>query len=105
MVEATIPDEALANIPPWVRSAAARITPVAGRAGQLIEERVLAEIEASLRADAENKTKRDELPPGELPASRSVADEIAKSRALRDEGALTEEQYAKALDRAIGDTG
>jgi hypothetical protein len=31
----------------------------------------------------------------------SMADEIAKLRALRDEGALSDEQYAKALDRTI----
>jgi hypothetical protein len=31
-----------------------------------------------------------------------VADEIGKLRALHESGALTDEQYAKAVDRAIG---
>jgi hypothetical protein len=105
-IEAAIPDEAMANMPPWVRNTVARLTPVADRASQLIEERVMAEIEASLRADPESKAKkRDELPPGQPPPGPSVADEIAKLRALRDEGAISEEQYAKALDRAISGAG
>ncbi len=89
-----IPDEALASMPGWVRSMAARMTPVAGRASQLIEERVMAELEASLQ-------EPDEAPPALPPAGSSVADEIAKLRALHDEGVLTDEQYAKALDRTI----
>jgi class 3 adenylate cyclase len=105
MIESAIPDDALASMPPWVRGAAARISPVAGRASQLIEERVMAEIEASFRGNAERTPKkRDELPPGQPPPAPSVADEIAKLRALRDEGALSEEQYARALDRAIAGT-
>ncbi len=32
-----------------------------------------------------------------------MADEIGKLQALRDAGALTDEQYAKAVDRAIQD--
>jgi len=97
-----IPQEALANMPCWVRTAAERMSPVAGRAGQLIEERVMAEIEASFAEEADRKRKKPaELPSGASPPQGSVADEIAKLRALRDEGALTDEQYAKALDRTI----
>jgi class 3 adenylate cyclase len=92
--EAIIPDEALANMPGWVRDVATRVTPVAGRASQLIEERVMAEIEAGLR-------ERDQPTAGPRSPGPSVADEIAKLRALRDEGALTDEQYTKALDRTI----
>jgi hypothetical protein len=33
-----------------------------------------------------------------------VADEIAKLKALRDDGTLTEEQYARALDRTLSGT-
>jgi hypothetical protein len=90
-------------MPPWVRDAAALFSPVAGRASQLIEERVMAEIEASFREDKKGVAtkKREELPPGKDSPVPSVADEIAKLRALRDEGALSEEQYAKAIDRAI----
>jgi class 3 adenylate cyclase len=96
-----IPAEALAKMPDWVRGAVERVAPVAGRTSQLIEERVLAEIEASLKADPDPKAKA--LPPASSPPARSgsMADEIAKLRALRDEGALTEEQYARALDRTI----
>ena len=97
-----IPEEALANMPSWVRSAAVRVSPVAGKAGQLIEERVMAEIQASFAEKADRKAKKAaELPSAESPPRGSVADEIAKLRVLRDEGALTEEQYAKALDRTI----
>jgi class 3 adenylate cyclase len=94
--------DALAGMPDWVRGVAARAMPFADRTSQLIEERVLAEIEESLRTGTHGKAPPGQLA-GPLPASQghSVADEIAKLRALRDEGALTEEQYAKALDRAI----
>ena len=97
-----IPQEALANMPGWVRTAAERMSPVAGRASQLIEERVMAEIEASFAEEADRKGKKPaQLPSGESPPRGSVADEIAQLRVLRDQGALTEEQYAKALDRTI----
>jgi class 3 adenylate cyclase len=102
-----IPDEAVASMPPWVRDAAGLVAPVAGRASQLIEERVMAEIEASFREDKKGaaKKKRKDLPPGNESPGPSVADEIAKLRALRDEGALSEEQYARAIDRAIAGEG
>jgi hypothetical protein len=65
----------------------------------------MAEIQASLREDSDRKPKkRKELPPGTAPAAPSVADEIAKLRGLHDEGVLTDEQYAKALDRVIAGT-
>ena len=98
-----IPHEAVASMPPWVRDAANLFAPVAGRASQLIEERVMAEIEAGFREEKKGKApkKQEGLPPGKGSPAPSVADEIAKLRALRDEGALTEEQYARAIDRAI----
>src|SRR6185436_18076835 len=71
-----IPQEALANMPGWVRTAAERMSPVAGRAGQLIEERVMAEIEASFAEEADRKRKKPaELPSGASPPQGSVADE------------------------------
>jgi class 3 adenylate cyclase len=98
-----IPDEALANMPGWMRNAAVRLTPAASRASQLIEERVIAEIEASLGKGTHAEVERpSELPPAEVPPSGSVADEISKLKALRDQGALTDEQYTKALDRTLG---
>jgi class 3 adenylate cyclase len=103
--EIGIPADALAKMPDWVRGAVQRVAPVAGRTSQLIEERVLAEIEASLKADPDRKAPRAHKalpsttgPPG---GTGSVADEIAKLRSLRDEGALSDEQYARALDRTI----
>ena len=103
--DTVIPDEAMASMPGWVRNVAAQLTPVAGRASKLIEERVMAEIQASVREDSDRKPKeRKALPPGTPPAGPSVADEIAKLRALHDEGVLSDEQYAKALDRTIAGT-
>lgn len=103
--EIGIPAEALAKMPDWVRGAVERVGPVAGRTSQLIEERVLAEIEASLKSDPERKAPKPPKALGSAPGPRlrtgSMADEIGKLRVLRDEGALSEEQYARALDRTI----
>jgi class 3 adenylate cyclase len=104
--ESLIPEDALAAMPSWIRKGAARMTPVAGRASQLIEERVTAAIEASLRGEPGRSAERPLEPAaGEPRSGHSVADEIAKLKALRDEGALTDEQYARALDGTIGDRG
>ena len=104
--DSLIPEEALAAMPSWLRKGAARMTPVAGRASQLIEERVAAAIEASLRGEQGRSAERPpEAAAGEPPSGHSVADEIAKLKALRDDGALTDEQYARALDRTIGGRG
>ena len=93
---------ALAHMPDWIQVAAASTAPVTDRAGQLIEERVLAELEASLSAGPDPRTRGRTSAEPQAPArAASVADEIAKLRALRDEGALTDEQYAKALDQTI----
>ena len=97
LTDAILPDEALAKMPGWVRDIATQVTPAAGRASQLIEDRVLAEIEASFQERKQPSADRRSSAP-------SVADEIAKLRALRDEGALTDEQYSKALDRTIAGT-
>jgi class 3 adenylate cyclase len=105
LMEDFIPQDAMANMPPFVRSAAERFAPVAGRARQLIEERVMAEIEAGFReADESSAKNRDESTPEQPTPRTSVADEIAKLRALRDDGVLSEEQYAKAIDRVIAGT-
>jgi class 3 adenylate cyclase len=96
-----VPPEALAKMPDWVRGAVERVTPLAGRTSQLIEERVLAEIEASLQGEPEREPQGDAAAPDAPARAGSIADEIAKLRALRDEGALNGEQYARALDRTI----
>jgi class 3 adenylate cyclase len=100
--DSILPADALASIPPWVRGAVERITPFAGRTSQLIEERVLAEIDASFKAKAQEANEAGEAAPDQPASKGSMADEIAKLRALRDEGALSEAQYARALDRTIG---
>ncbi|HYM52069.1 MAG TPA: adenylate/guanylate cyclase domain-containing protein [Candidatus Dormibacteraeota bacterium] len=99
--EPGLPTEALANMPDWVRGAAVRMMPFADRTSQLIEERVMAEIEESLREGTDQKAREREEPASGQARERSVADEIEKLQALRDEGALSDEQYAKALDRTI----
>jgi class 3 adenylate cyclase len=122
-MESVIPADALASMPSWIRGAATRLTPVAERASQMIEERVMAEIAASLREDEGSTgmtlSKAGKAkPPPQLPPKRlrgkqvpmkqmpgpagSMADEIAKLKALRDNGTLTEEQYARALDKMLG---
>jgi class 3 adenylate cyclase len=111
-LESVIPADALASMPSWLRETATRLTPVAGRASQMIEQRVMAEIAESWREEeGEERPKpggaaKAAMPPKRLPSARgSVADEIAKLKALRDDGTLTEEQYARALDRTLGGTG
>jgi hypothetical protein len=81
---------------------------MAERATQMIDQRVMAEIAESLREEAADKPKAPKAkgrpkplkPP--LLGTGSIADEIAKLKALRDDGTLTEEQYALALDKALG---
>ena len=76
------------------------------RARQDIEERVLAEVERSLRTSS--------LPPlpdvpgplgrgGPTPPPRpdSVVGGIGRLKELRDAGALSDEQYARAVDRVL----
>ena len=43
-------------------------------------------------------------PPQIQASKKSVADEIDRLRALHDQGALTDEQYAKAVDRVLGES-
>jgi class 3 adenylate cyclase len=97
--------------------------------GPMIEQRVLRQIEANmLRSDerreqkalkkAESKQRPAGEPPGlpatipgaipalptaprAAPAHKSVADEVARLRELHDQGALTDEQYERAVDRVI----
>jgi class 3 adenylate cyclase len=109
-----LPEEALSAMPGWLRGAAARVIPSADRMSQLIEQRVLAELDADLREDPDlaapprrrGRSSRRvagpapaALPQGERPPS--VGDEIAKLRTLREEGALNDEQYEKAVDRVV----
>jgi class 3 adenylate cyclase len=99
--DSIVPADAMASMPDWVRGVVEHVSPFAGRASQLIEERVLAEIDASLKEDPDLKAKALPSTSRQPGGAGSLADEIAKLRALRDEGTLSEEQYAKALDRTI----
>ena len=76
------------------------LTSFGQRTSALIEQRVLAELDDAFADRGERK--QSPAPPTPPPsASASVADEISKLRELRDSGALTEEQYARAVDRAL----
>jgi class 3 adenylate cyclase len=96
--------EAFRKMPDWVKRVAKPLVPSADRARDAIEARVLAEIEKAWRTDPDLAGDAG-LPAREAPPTRvrsSVADEIERLRGLRDAGALTEEQYRRAVDRAVG---
>jgi putative oligomerization/nucleic acid binding protein len=68
--------------------------------GLIIEQRVLRQIEESMReGEAKRSAKADKKHKG----GKSVADEIDRLRALRDDGALTDEQYQRAVDRLLSE--
>jgi class 3 adenylate cyclase len=87
--------DAFSHIPDWVRRAAGPILPAASRARESIEERVLREIERAVAADADLGGSHAERRAG------TVADEITRLQALREAGALTDAQYARAVDRVL----
>jgi len=95
--------DTLAGMPDWIRGAVARVTPSADRMSRLIEERVLAELDESLREERHAEASKLGGPPRRQPGrpGRSVSDEVARLRTLRDDGTLTAEQYARAVDRVI----
>ena len=100
------------ELPDWILGKAKRFMPGGHRTGDLIEQRVLDAIndafeESSTRHAARiaQRAGRDEpsaLPPGPSAGASSMSDEIDRLRALRDAGALTEDQYARAVDRVVG---
>lgn len=100
-----LPADVVGALPEWMRGAASRSGPLIDRASQLIEERVLAELNRAFDERAEPGGAQHRQPARSRRASRgaSVADEISKLQALRDAGALTDEQYAKAVDRALAE--
>lgn len=69
-----------------------------------IEERVLAALQRALRErpSRAERARRNRGAPASLRGG-SVADEIGKLRVLRDSGALSDEQYARAVERTISD--
>jgi class 3 adenylate cyclase len=95
------------GVPDWVSGAIGQWVPGGDRARDLIEERVLSAMEDAF---AEKAARRERRRPRELRdqpraahAPASVADQIDRLRALRDDGALTEDQYRRAVDRVVGD--
>jgi class 3 adenylate cyclase len=92
------------RLPGWARGPVANL---GQRTTDVIERRVLAELTdafAARGAEAPRAKRKEPKPPPDPPRG-SVADEIAKLQALRDGGALTDAQYARAVDRAIEDAG
>jgi len=102
------------GMPDWAAEAARRFLPtnLPGADRQRLEERVLGQIEQAFRAKQEGRRQRpesrarrsaDPAPPERAGRARpgSVADEIAKLRALRQAGALSEEQYERAIQRVL----
>jgi class 3 adenylate cyclase len=97
--------ESSAALPGWLKGSVATI---GERTSELIERRVLAELTDAFAArDARIADRRaaKKSPVAPDPAHRSVSDEIARLQALRDSGALTDEQYARAVDHAIEGAG
>ena len=119
------------EISEWITSSARNWLPGDEQTRDLIEQRVLRSIEQAFEAKAARRAERherrherrraglDPLPPEtpetpetpappeppEPPRRRSVADEIDRLRSLRESGALSEEQYQRAVDRAVGGAG
>jgi class 3 adenylate cyclase len=71
------------------------------RTRQTIEARVLASLEESLGGIGLPGPPGAAGPP--KPPRRSISTEIAKLQALREDGALSEEQYARAVDRILAE--
>jgi class 3 adenylate cyclase len=95
------------EIPEWIPNVARRWIPGGERTRDLIEQRVMRSIEEAFEAKAAGRADRPTRRKPEADAARpnSVADEIDRLQALRQAGALTEDQYQRAVDRAVGGTG
>ena len=95
------------ELPGWIMDRASRWLPGGDRTRDLIEQRVLSAIEDAFDDDARRHEARRRVRP-ERDAGRaghaerdSLADEIDRLRILRDSGALTEDQYQRAVDRVV----
>ncbi len=99
-----------ADLPDWIAGPARRWLPGGVRTQDLIEQRVLSAIE---EAFAQKPPRRKDRLAQRQPEQRaragnpglSVADEIDRLRTLHDAGALTDEQYRRAVDRVVGGNG
>jgi class 3 adenylate cyclase len=91
------------DLPEWILGSARRFIPGGEKTRDLIEQRVLESITKAFEDGNRRRSRRrdrDVDPPE--PPKPSMADEIDRLRSLRDSGALTEEQYARAVDRVVG---
>jgi class 3 adenylate cyclase len=95
------------ELPDWILGTARRWLPGPHRTRDLIEQRVLGAIEEAFdeksRARADRRRRRERARDAPAGGGSSVADEIERLRALRDAGALDEEQYRRAVDRVVGE--
>lgn len=89
--------ETAGALPGWLKGSVATL---GERTSELIERRVLAELTDAFSARDARIGSAKPKPP-QPPPPGSVSDEIGKLQALRDAGALTDEQYARAVDRVI----
>ena len=81
--------------------AGSRYQALAEQTRQAIETRVLSTLEESLSSLLAEGQPRREGPRRPPPPPGSLADEISRLQGLREDGALTEEQYARAVDRLM----
>jgi class 3 adenylate cyclase len=98
------PPPQLPGIPDWLAGTARQWLPGGNRTRDLIEERVLRAIEESFDEDRSDRSRRRGRRgrPSEGGGAGSMADQIERLRGLRETGALTEEQYRRAVDRVVG---
>jgi len=96
------------EIPSWVQKTALRLIPE-GQTRDVIERRVLDAVNEAFDA---RRARLSEAKPRPRPGRRarsasrsSVADEIERLKSLRDSGALSDEQYAQAVDRTLSGDG
>jgi class 3 adenylate cyclase len=95
------------GVPDWVSSAIGQWMPGGDGARDLIEQRVLSAIEDAFAEKSSRRSRRRARPSGEGGntgdrSGPSMSDEIDRLRALHDAGALTEEQFRRAVDRVVG---
>ena len=95
------------DLPAWITGPARRWLPGGERTQDLIEQRVLSAIEDAFANKPAGRAYRLRGPgaaasrPSE-DGARSLADEIERLRGLRDAGALSADQYRRAVDRIVG---
>ncbi|HEX7172546.1 MAG TPA: adenylate/guanylate cyclase domain-containing protein [Candidatus Limnocylindria bacterium] len=96
------------DLPAWLSGPARRFLPGGERTRDLIERRVMDAIGEAFEekpARRSDRVRRRDRPVDRATHGASVADEIDRLRTLRDAGALSDEQYARAVDRVIDGDG